>query len=892
MPDRARIAPHIGPRGKEVRAAGPRGRPYPFIFRAASKCTVSSAPAHPNPLRNSGVKRPRSSSPNRQDSIPFAPMTARPEHAKSPELQPPPRRRSQTTWHSAQRKRRSITHSRRRGEPNRHRASFAGPPVLASIDTVAPCPPVFDQINWGVAAEGAVARDGDEHHTERTIAKKGRLSFLLNSAADQDIWRSPMAAHMMTEKQSARENDPEQVFDVPRRFRKAVDALNSHIPNMLSSQSISRQQTHDAASTAGHGLSPGSPSSPEVPALAVMPPFLPVPDELVVGDLDDGSDDDLTWILAYPASPEQATIPIARLAARDDHPVRRSEDHDEEIECLWVKPPPPCLPSVMSLEYSTPGSTDQEVTSRGLSPPPPPPKDVVKSDDAGPAPSNVKASQATDSDSDAGFQGPLALPPDYEPDPRFLVSDPSVLGPSIQVFNNFVEDRRPRIPKASKLARRVNGQFGQHGNGLVGRYHEGLLGQRDEGLVGQREEGQLGKCDEGQFGQTQVETFESATSLSVETAVSLGSADTRLPEAVASPPVGCPTTSNTSSTSAFQLSDPTSTFDEDHEDHEDHGVPLDEDCPPSPRSKRRRDIIQAHLQCRGLLDPPEQPTASDEDRPRPERKRKCGRHEVAVRRLAQNQARARKDACEQQKRAVRAAEADAASEAGARAEVFAIMVGVVEEEEQRRKVMRGLAGRVLDVEAHLTGAVSVSIEDSGHPPLRTSLSASVHDDTLCVASGASSASLPIWPADCVQDGRLLRVEQTPTPAADEEQHDRALSLSSPELLQPPASATQFAPHLVPNNIQNIIQADGPPAFQDAVHDFHDAVHASQPQDAVNASQPEDAVPTAATSATTPISGTDKGPRRISVQTYLKRKREAAGEPEQVGKRLREGATLF
>lgn len=341
-------------------------------------------------------------------------------------------------------KRRSFC-QRRRGEHRAHGATYRAQPVGNTSR------PVFNDVNWtGGGDDTRPANPNDLSPTQPAQSIKTTLSFILNAPDDQALWRRPWGSG----DGSARAEQESVV---------SQDLLKS---------------TRDACDT--QPLSPPLSASPQpldcdahvVPICVPQPGFprIPLPPLLIDLSLDDEGDleEDAPLQLQYPdsasphtESPEELTVPIARKWLAN---LKTDAPSDEATECGAEKDGAgstmPKTRSALTVAQAATGDRSfrsSEKTCDELNDTCAAAKQPVQSNDSPIEPNDPFInSNAND------YERPK---PDFALHP-LVESDPAVLGPAILVFNDLVDapkgpGKKPRIPRDTKFALKVNARTKQ-----------------------------------------------------------------------------------------------------------------------------------------------------------------------------------------------------------------------------------------------------------------------------------------------------------------------------------------------------------------------------------------------------------------------------------------------
>ncbi|KAL1719001.1 hypothetical protein EV715DRAFT_273019 [Schizophyllum commune] len=341
-------------------------------------------------------------------------------------------------------KRRSFC-QQRRGERRVHGATYRAQPT-GDVPR-----PVFNPVNWtGGGGDTRPANPNDLSPTQAAQSIKTSLSFILNAPEDQALWRWPWGSG----DGSAR---AEEEFFV--------------------SQDVS-MSTHEACDT--QPLSPPLSASPRpsdcdapvAPICVPQPGFprIPLPPLLIDLSLDDEGDieEDASLQLQYPdsasphaESPEELTVPIARKWLAN---LKTDAPSDEATECGAEKDGAgstmPKTRSALTVAQAATGDRSfrsSEKTCDELNDTCAAAKQPVQSNDSPIEPNDPFInSNAND------YERPK---PDFALHP-LVESDPAVLGPAILVFNDLVDapkgpGKKPRIPRDTKFALKVNARTKQ-----------------------------------------------------------------------------------------------------------------------------------------------------------------------------------------------------------------------------------------------------------------------------------------------------------------------------------------------------------------------------------------------------------------------------------------------
>ncbi|KAL1685480.1 hypothetical protein GGG16DRAFT_66224 [Schizophyllum commune] len=436
-----------------------RKHPYPFTFRETPLFTSQDLLDEDEDLLSPTPSFHRSRSPSldhrplpdsartsmlEQDPFYFAPSS--PAKSSVSHSSRGSCRRSFTGRKSGvQRPKRRSFCPRRRGEHRAHGATYRAQPVGNNSR------PVFNEVHWtGGGDDTRPANPNDLSPTQPAQSIKTSLSFILNAPDDQALWRRPWGSGDC----SARAEQESVV---------SQDLLKS---------------THEACDT--QPLSPllsASPrpsdcDAPVVPICVAKPcfPRIPLPPLLIDLSLDDEGEleEDAPLQLQYPdsasphaESPEELTVPIARKWLAN---LKANAPSDNAMECGAEKDGTssaiPMLGSSLTVAQAATGdcsSRPLNTTDDGLNDPSVVTKQPVQSNDSPIEPNDPFInSNAND------YERPkldFALHPLVE-------SDPVVLGPAILVFNDLVDapkgpGKKPRIPRDTKFALKVNARTKQ-----------------------------------------------------------------------------------------------------------------------------------------------------------------------------------------------------------------------------------------------------------------------------------------------------------------------------------------------------------------------------------------------------------------------------------------------
>ncbi|KAL1743084.1 hypothetical protein HDZ31DRAFT_65358 [Schizophyllum fasciatum] len=386
---------------------------------------------------------------------------------------------------------------------------------------------------------------------------------------------------------------------------------------------------------------------------------------------------------------------------------------DDEIERLWVRPPPPCLPSVL------PMSTGGVSASVGR-PRPPLPNNIQPYEGVSKQPEpSCLASHSSVSD---GSPPSATLKTRSVPRP-FLESDPAALGHAVLVFNDLVDrdgdgacpnaimHKRPRLPRDTKFAREVNRRARQDAAKLGEEAQQSSRSRRPRS----------GAC--------------SPTVAQVLTLTDVTAPDTE-PMAQTVPPAPTPCAPDNPAAAGASARTRTLHFSPD----EPTSVPEPTSTPMSTFTSSSATPSAAIFSAPN----PATPSAAIFSAPNPATL--LSRRGRPLR-PGQSEARARKDAVEQQKRRVVAAFKAAAAEASDRAGIFAVMVWAVEDERERRgagevgrvvgRGMEAMESRQVSSEVPSAGNLARSSQardlssspDAGEPSLRAGQAAKPMDDS-------------------------------------------------------------------------------------------------------------------------------------------------------------------
>ncbi|KAL1699047.1 hypothetical protein EV121DRAFT_284379 [Schizophyllum commune] len=435
-----------------------RGHPYPFTFRETPLFTSQDLLDEDEDLPSPTPPFHRSRSPSldhrplpdsartsvlEQDPFYFAPSS--PAKSSVSHSSHGSRRRSIPGRKSGvQRPTRRSFCRRRRGEHRAHGATYRAQPVGNNSR------PVFNEVHWtGGGDDTRPANPNDLSPTQPAQSIKTSLSFILNAPDDQALWRRPWGSG----DGSARAEQESVVSqNLPMSIHEACETQPLSPP-----LSASPQPECDA---------------PVVPICVVQPGFprIPLPPLLIDLSLDDEGDleDDAPLQLQYPGSasphaesPEELTVPIARKWLAN---LKANAPSDNAMECGAEKDGTrsaiPMLGSSLTVAQAATGdcsSRPLNTTDDGLNDPSVVTKQPVQSNDSPIEPNDPFInSNAND------YERPK---PDFALHP-LVESDPAVLGPAILVFNDLVDapkgpGKKPRIPRDTKFALKVNARTKQ-----------------------------------------------------------------------------------------------------------------------------------------------------------------------------------------------------------------------------------------------------------------------------------------------------------------------------------------------------------------------------------------------------------------------------------------------
>ncbi|KAL1750869.1 hypothetical protein FB107DRAFT_223118 [Schizophyllum commune] len=660
---------------------------------------------------------------------------------------------------------------RRRGEHRAHGATYRAQPVGNTSR------PVFNEVHWtGGGDDTRPANPNDLSPTQPAQSIKTTLPFILNAPDDQALWRRPWSSG----DGSARAEQESVVSqDVPMSTHEACDAQPLSPPLSASPQ-------------------PSECDAPVAPICVAKPcfPRIPLPPLLIDLSLDDEGDleEDAPLQLQYPESasphaesPEELNVPIARRWLAN---LKTDALSDNVMECAAEKdgagPAMPKIGSLLTVAQAATGDRSfrsLETTCDGLNDSCAATKQPVQS--------NESPFEPTDPFINSNFTDYERPKPDFALHP-LVESDPAVLGPAILVFNDLVDapkgpGKKPRIPRDTKFALKVNARAKQ------GELVAGVTEAREAAA---KVEGEKAEARRPYY-REEVEAEEMKKPCVV---------GPRIPEPV------CRARKAKTCSQAQAVT--ASTGD----------VQKGDSPEPASSSASLPPAHSSSPSCGPVFPATSEPFPTNLD---PEIRSRRGR----PLRPQQREARARRDAMEQQKKAVLLAFRDAAAKARRRVGIFRAMVRAMEDTMGMEDVKWGRVGKVRD-----SGDSQVA---EGHLP--------------AVDGGRSLSPSPMLSMPVVNSsGQRLpsansRAECGPFPHGHDTQssEDRLLALAE------------------------------------------SAASASRHQEATSLSRILSREPIRSPSSATSSSLGDR-PRRISLQAYLKRKREPASESEGDRKRCRQG----
>ncbi|KAL1726125.1 hypothetical protein EV714DRAFT_287430 [Schizophyllum commune] len=661
-------------------------------------------------------------------------------------------------------KRRSFC-QQRRGERRVHGATYRAQPT-GDVPR-----PVFNPVNWtGGGGDTRPANPNDLSPTQPAQSIKTSLSFILNAPEDQALWRRPWGSG----DGSAR---AEEEFFV--------------------SQDVS-MSTHEACDT--QPLSPPLSASPQpecdapvAPICVPQPGFprIPLPPLLIDLSLDDEGDleEDAPLQLQYPdsasphaESPDELTVPIARKWLAN---LKANAPSDNALECGAGKDGTssaiPMLGSSLTVAQAATGDCSRPLntTDDGLNDPSVVTKEPMQSKDSPIEPNDPFInSNAND------YERPK---PDFALHP-LVESDPAVLGPAILVFNDLVDapkgpGKKPRIPRDTKFALKVNARTKQ-GESVADVTKAREAAAKVEGAKAEArrpyyreevEEEEMKKpCVVGPRIPEPVFRARKAKTCSQAQAVTASTGDIQKGD---SPE---PASSSASLPPAHSLSPSCGPV------FPATAEPFPTNLDPEIRSRRGRPL-------------------------RPQ----------------QREARARRDAMEQQKKAVLLAFRDAAAKARRRAGIFRAMVRAMEDTMEMEDVKWGRVGKVREVVGSRVGEGCQSVIDGGRSlslaPMLPVVTSS-GQQSLSTESRVERGPLHHQNGAKSSEDRLLALAESAASASRQQGTTSLLKISRRESIESESYATS--------------------------------------------------------------SSLGDRPRRISFQAYLKRKREIFGEPDGDNKRCR------
>ncbi|KAI5897231.1 uncharacterized protein SCHCODRAFT_02570823 [Schizophyllum commune H4-8] len=451
-------------RGK--RPSARRKHPYPFTFRETplftSQDLLEEDEDHPSPTPSFHRSRSPSldhrplpdsarTSVLEQDPFYFAPSSPAKSSASS---QASLRRSIAGRKSGVQRSTRRSCVQRRRGEHRVHGATHRAPLVG---DTPRP---VFNPVNWGGAAGDAhPAEPNYLSPTQPAHSSKTSLSFILNAPDEEALWRRPWGS-ADGPVPARKESVDSQVL--PTSTYEACENQPSS-PPMSASPRSSERADPDVPSCVAHFDAP-------ICVAQSCFPKIPLPPLLIDLSLDDEGDieDDGPLQLQYPdsasphaESPEELTVPIARKWQTNPE---KDAPSDSAMQCGAEKDGAssaiPMLGSPLTVAQAVTGDR--------------PSRPLTSSEDGlnDPGVATKKPPQSNNSPTDPTDPFINSNVNDYErPKPDFALhplveSDPALLGPAILVFNDLVDapkgpGKKPRIPRDTKFALKVNARAKQ-----------------------------------------------------------------------------------------------------------------------------------------------------------------------------------------------------------------------------------------------------------------------------------------------------------------------------------------------------------------------------------------------------------------------------------------------